>query len=101
MSVKKIVDENGILTDIAMAEFKKRGNGVSCECPEHLIDLLKSVKEFTAYQDKCLIEKPADVHTHNWLKSTSVCFEHLLSSTIISLARMEGLIDSDNDFIDK
>lgn len=100
MGHKQMFDEKGILTEDAIQEFKKRGSDVSCECPEHLVNILKSVKEFTHYQEKCLIEKPSDELTHQWLKATSVNMEHLLSGTIISLARMEGLIDENNDFVD-
>jgi len=100
MSKLKLLDNRGILTPEAMQKFEALGNSVSCECPEHLVGLLKSVKEFTEYQDQCLIEKPSDELTHQWLKSTSINMEHLLSSTIVSLARMEGLINEENDFVD-
>jgi len=93
-------DERGILTASAIEEFGKRGSDVSCECPEHLVNILKSVKDFTIYQEKCLKENPSDELTHEWLKSTSINIEHLLSGTIVNLARMEGLIDENNDFVD-
>lgn len=100
MGLKEMFDEKGILTQEAIKEFKKRGSDVSCECPEHLVNILKSVKDFTLYQEKCLIEKPSDELTHQWLKATSMNIEHLLSGTIVNLARMEGLIDENNDFTD-
>ena len=97
-TIAEIFNEQGILTDEAMKEFEKRGTSVSCECPEHLVGLLRSVKEFTKYQENCLIEKPQDEVIHNWLKATSVNLEHLLSSTIVSLARMEGMLNDKNEF---
>jgi len=99
MKESKLFDSRGILTDQAMETFKNLGDSVSCECPAHLVGLLKSVKEFTQYQETCLIQKPADENIHNWLKSTSVNLEHLLSSTIMTLARMEGLLDENNNII--
>lgn len=100
MSTPKILNDQGILTKEAMERFAKLGNNVSCECPAHLVELLKAVKEFTHYQESCLKEKPGDELVHNWLKSTSLNLEHLLSGTIVSLARMEGLIDEKNQIID-
>lgn len=97
---EQILNKHGILTAQAMEKFERLGNSVSCECPAHLVQLLRSVKEFTEYQENCIKEKPSDELVHNWLKSTSLNLEHLLSGTIISLARMEGFIDEKNQIID-
>lgn len=96
--MKKInlYDENGIISQEAMDELEKVGMSASCECPRHLVEILRSVKEFTKYQEDCLIEKPQDQVIHNWLKASSINIEHLLSGTIINLARLEGLIDHEN-----
>lgn len=100
MTIKKLLDERGIITPEAMASLQAKSPNVSCECPDHLIKILEAVKEFTTYQENCIIEKPSDELTHQWLKSTSVNLEHLLSNTIVSLARMEGMIDDDNQIAD-
>ncbi len=99
-NIQSILDAQGILTNEAMEKFEKLGNSVSCECPAHLVQLLRSVKEFTEYQENCIREKPSDELVHNWLKSTSLNLEHLLSGTIMSLVRMEGLIDEKNQIVD-
>ena len=100
MNTKKLLDENGIITDETLKTLKLKSTNVSCECPDHLIKILEAVKAFTEYQDNCIIEKPGDELTHKWLKSTSINLEHLLSNTIISLARMEGMIDEENKILD-
>ena len=100
MKPEDMFDERGILTEKGLIEIEKKASGVSCECPEHLIQLLKSAKEFTSYQDDCLIESPSDEMTHQWLKSTSLNLEHLISATIVNLARLEGLIDENNKVVD-
>jgi hypothetical protein len=99
--VNKLLDNQGLLTDEALKNFKRYARGTSCECPENLVKLLEEVKKFTAYQEDCLIEKPSDEITHKWLKSTSLTLEHLLSGTIMNLARIEGIIDDENNFVDK
>ena len=98
--MNNLIDKQGILTEEALKKLKAYGKTASCECPKNLVELLESVKEFTQYQENCIIEKPADEVTHQWLKSTSITLEHLLSGTIVNLARMEGIIDDNNDFID-
>ena len=100
MSNKNLLDERGILLEEVLEKMSSYGNSVSCECPKHLVDLLKQAKAFTAYQDRCLVEKPQDEMIHQWLKATSLNLEHLLSSTIVSLAKMEGILDEDNKFIE-
>lgn len=99
MSMKSLLDERGVITKEAMAQLQAKSPNVSCECPDHLIKLLEAIQDFTEYQNNCLIEKPSDELTHQWLKSTSVNLEHLVSNTIISLARMEGMIDDDNNIL--
>lgn len=101
MKLTEIVDAKGILTEKALQELKTKGRSVSCECPAHLIEILKSIKDFTQYQEKCVTEKPADKLTHEWLKATSLTLEHLVSSTIVNLARLEGMIDEENKIQDE
>ena len=74
-----------------MKIVNKSRKNTSCEC-------LEIAERFTEYQKKCLTEKPHDENIHTWLKATSINIEHLVSSTIITLARLEGLIDEKNEF---
>lgn len=100
MKNNNLLDSRGIITPETKALLLEKSTNVSCECPDHLIKLLNSIQEFVEYQDNCIIEKPSDELTHQWLKATSVNLEHLVSNTIISLARMEGMIDEENNIID-
>jgi hypothetical protein len=94
----KLVDEKGLITQEAKEIFRKISKNTSCECPNHLVELLDSVQRFTEYQKNCVNQKPQDEYIHHWLHATSLNLEHLLSSTIISLARLEGLVDEQNQF---
>lgn len=96
----KLYDENGIITQEALSKLEAHGASVSCECPRHLVDILKLVQEFTEYQKNCLQEKPQDKATHDWLLSSSKSMEHFISGTIVNLARLEGLIDGENNILD-
>ncbi len=94
----KILDEKGLLTEEGKAIFKKIGRNTSCECPDHLVTLLEAAEKFTQYQKNCINEKPQDVYIHDWLQASSKNLEHIISSMIVSLARMEGLVDHENNF---
>lgn len=76
--MNNLLDERGIITKETLEILKKKSRSVSCECPDHLIKLPESIPDFTEYQENCLVEKPSDELTHQWLKSTSVNLEHLV-----------------------
>ena len=99
--MKKILllNKDGLISDEAVELLKKRSPDVSCQCPSHLIDIFRSVQAFTEYQKNCLNAKPQDEQIHRWLEVTSVNLEHILSNSIVMLARMEGMIDENNDIV--
>ncbi|GAB4417110.1 MAG: hypothetical protein OHK0056_25840 [Bacteriovoracaceae bacterium] len=61
-----------------------------------MYERLKSVQAFTEYQKNCINQTPQNVMVHQWPETTSMNLEHILSNTIIALARMEGMIDDQN-----
>lgn len=97
----KIVNEKGILTEEAKALFIKIGKNTSCECPQHLVEILDVIQKFSKYQESCLNSTPQDEYIHTWLMASSKNLEHIVSNTIMNLARMEGLVDHNNEFIAK
>ncbi|EQC48266.1 hypothetical protein M899_3261 [Bacteriovorax sp. BSW11_IV] len=94
-----LFNDKGIITKEAIEKLSIIGATASCECPKHLIDILKAVQEFTEYQENCINNTPQDIHTHAWLMATSKNLEHMVSSTIVNLARLEGIIDHNNKII--
>lgn len=96
----ELLNKSGLITDEAIEKLQKRSTDVSCQCPGQLVDIFRQVQAFTEYQKKCLNQTPQDEMIHKWLESTSVNLEHIISNTIISLARLEGMIDDNNQIID-
>lgn len=96
----KLLNDAGLISDEALEQLRKKSTDVSCQCPGHLLHIFKSIQAFTEYQKNCLKEAPQDVQIHKWLESTSLNLEHILSNTIITLARLEGMIDENNQIID-
>ncbi len=96
---RELLDSKGIITKEALEKLKEVAPNVSCECPAYLIKIYELVKEFSDYQEECLNETPQDVLIHEWLKSSSQNIEHIVSNTIVTLARLEGMITSENEII--
>lgn len=96
----KLLNESGLISEEAVKILKSKAPDVSCQCPGHLIDIYRSIQAFTEYQKNCIDQKPQDEIIHQWLQSTSMNLEHILSNSIITLARLEGMIDEQNQIID-
>lgn len=100
MKKVELLNKSGLISSEAIEKLQKRSTDVSCQCPGQLIDIFRQVQAFTEYQQKCLNQTPQDEMIHKWLQITSVNLEHIISNTIISLARMEGMIDEENQISD-
>lgn len=95
-----LLNKSGLISEEAIEKLQKKAPDVSCQCPGQLLDIYRQIQAFTEYQQKCLNQSPQDEMIHKWLQSTSVNLEHIVSNTIITLARLEGMIDEDNQIID-
>lgn len=96
MSNFELTTSSGLITKEALDRLQKAASDVSCECPGHLIEIYRAIQAFTEYQRQCINQKPQDEMIHRWLETTSINMEHILSNTIVTLARMEGMIDDKN-----
>lgn len=95
----ELINKSGLITEDALAKLQKMATNVSCECPGQLIEIYRAIQGFTEYQKNCLNQTPQDELIHRWLETTSMNLEHIVSHTIITLARMEGLVDDQNNII--
>lgn len=92
----ELLNKSGIISQEALEKIIAKSTDVSCQCPGQLVHIFKSIQAFTEYQRNCINATPQDEQIHKWLESTSVNLEHIVSNTIITLARLEGMIDNDN-----
>ena len=93
---KPILDDHSCLTPEATHDILHLASKLACECPRHLIIILNAVREFKAYEQSCGIKNPKDLAVHQWLESSAVNFDQMISATISQLARLEGMIDEQN-----
>lgn len=97
-----ITVEDGVqLSSEAINELRQHADMIECQCPNKLLEILDTIRDFIHYTDHCIEKYPDDVHTHKWLKSSAINIDQLLSTTLIQLARIEGFINEDNEIIDR
>lgn len=99
-STPGFLDDQNLLTEHATEELVRRAAILQCECPRHLVDILRSIREFQTYEKNCKVNSPKDADTHDWLYQSAINLDRMLSQTIIQLARLENMIDDQNQIID-
>ena len=98
----KITVQDGMqLSEEAIEALQTHADMIECECPHKLIEILNVVRDFEDYTEECIEKYPDDRETHLWLKSSAINIDQLISTTLIQLARIEGFINSDNEFVDR
>lgn len=93
MSKIAIVNHDGCLTDESTKTILKHTEVLECACPRHLLDVLKSIRDFQEYETGCIIRFPKDQEIHSWLLEESKELEVKLTKTIIELMKKENIID--------
>lgn len=94
-----IFDDANKIKPESLNQLRLHVDMLDCECPTHLIAILDKVRAFTDYTTECIIRYPKDVETHKWLASSSQNLDSLLSATIAQLARYEGFVNDENEFV--
>ncbi|MBC7467370.1 MAG: hypothetical protein H7256_15375 [Bdellovibrio sp.] len=94
-----IYGEGNRLTNEAILQLGEHTDMIECECPTHLIAILKKIRAFSEYSQTCIEKFPKDEKMHKWLLSASLNLDTLLSGTIGQLARHEGFINESNEFV--
>jgi hypothetical protein len=68
-------------------------NVVACECPAHLVGLLRQIRQFRYYTLECIDRFPEDEQTHQWLSEQILQIEARLSQLIFEFMQREDLLD--------
>ncbi len=97
--IPPLLDELQLLTEYANTEILKKASVLDCECPRNLSQILAAVRDFQKYEQACIHKSEKDRETHEWLYQAGINLDQMLSATIIQLARLEGMIDSENRIV--
>lgn len=64
---------------------------VECECPEHLITLIRSLAAFESYSANCRNRNPTDAALHAYLHRASAHARAIVEEALENVAEVEGL----------
>lgn len=64
---------------------------IECECPRHLVDLIRGLTAFEMYSQACEDRNPEDAALHAYLHGTTAQARSLIESALERVAAMEGL----------
>ena len=74
-----------------LANLASARNGVECECPKHLAQLVSDLSAFEVYSDRCANRDDEDAALHRYLHRTTAEARALVESALHKLAEAEGL----------
>lgn len=64
---------------------------IECECPKHLVELIRSLSSFETYSEQCSARSELDAALHHDLQQTAGRARTLLEQALLRLAMLEGL----------
>lgn len=75
----------------ALSEIAAASTAVYCECPHHLVELVRSLGSFERYSAECANRGPDDAALHRDLELTAATARQLLEDALVRVAIAEGL----------
>lgn len=93
MKKLNIINEDGCLTEESVEAILEHTEILECACPQHLLGVLKSIRDFQEYETGCIINNPKDAEIHGWLLEQSKLAEKIVTDTMVELMRKENIID--------
>jgi DNA-binding transcriptional MerR regulator len=77
--------------DATLAALGASTTSMYCECPRHVVELLRSVSAFERYSAECSNRGPADAELHRYLERVAATARKLFEDALERVARVEGL----------
>lgn len=79
------------LDNASLEALAHASSSIECECPKHLVDLVRSLTSFEVYSEQCSIRSETDAMLHQDLQQTAARARGMLEQALIRLAMLEGL----------
>ena len=80
--------------EATLARFANAPTSVACECPRHLVELVRSLGAFERYSAECGSRNPADAHLHRELQRSASTARAMMEEALARLAAADGLVES-------
>ena len=79
------------LDNATLEMLAQASTSIECECPKHLVELIRSLASFETYSEQCSIRSELDATVHQDLQQTAGRARVLLEQSLLRLAMLEGL----------
>ncbi len=79
------------LDNASLEALAHASSSIECECPKHLVDLIRALSSFETYSEQCSVRSAADALLHQDLQQTAARARSMLEQALIRLAMLEGL----------
>jgi hypothetical protein len=76
--------------DQSLTRLARALTTLSCECPRHLVDLLRSLGTFERYSAECANRSPTDALLHRYMQRVAGSARVLFEDALVRVARAEG-----------
>jgi DNA-binding transcriptional MerR regulator len=78
-------------SDAQLDRLARVTTSVDCECPWHLVDLIRSLTAFEVYSARCESESPEDAELHAYLHAQTSRARALIEESMVRLMEEEGI----------
>ena len=79
--------------EATLARLANAPTSVACECPRHLVELVRSLGAFERYSAECGGRNPADAHLHRELQRSASTARAMMEEALAQLAAADGLAE--------
>ncbi len=83
--------EPRLLDDDTLARIAKLSTSVDCECPHHLVGIIRTLNQFELYSATCEHRHADDAAVHAMLRASTAQARALMERALIEVAELEGL----------
>ncbi len=83
--------EPRLLDDETLALIARLATSVDCECPHHLVGMIRTLNQFELYSATCEHRHADDAAVHAMLRASTAQARALLERALIEVAELEGL----------
>lgn len=80
-----------LFSEEEMLRLEEASGAVDCECPRHLVDLVRNLASFERYSQECRDRNPQDAALHGYLYLATAHARALVEEALAHVAEAEGL----------
>ena len=89
--VARSVPEPRLFDDATLVELAKLSTSVECECPHHLVGIIRTLNDFEFYSANCEHRHADDASLHAMLRIATAQARALMERALIEVAELEDL----------